>query len=269
MKIAITFPVYIKNEDHLFFTKQTVESIKTVHDYTLILVVNYLADSMKDQFNTFVGTLPEPYEVIYNPENNVSMAWNKGINYAFSKDITTVLVPNNDIVWHERCIDNLVTFINDHPEFLLWTANPYHSLRGLGSVEFNDSFDIHPGFSCFAVTAQSLNTLKEIEEKTYEPFPGRFDENFHGAYFEDQDFHQRILRAGFDASKTASAVYYHFGSRTIKVDTELNNNNYETYEKNRNYFALKWGYDAHGRGFTNEERVEFGYKTAFNKGQKE
>lgn len=268
MKIAITFPVYIKNEDHLYFTKQTLETIKTLHDYKVFLIVNYLEPSLEKKFDELVDSDQRIY-ARYNTENNVSKAWNMGIECALKEEIPTIIIPNNDIIWHEKCIDNLVKFINDHPEFLLWTANPYHSMRGLNSVEFNDSFDIHPGFSCFAVTSQSLGKLKEIEEKTYEPFPGRFDENFHGAYFEDQDFHQRILRVGCDAAKTASAVYYHFGSRTIKVDEELNNNNHVTYENNRNYFAQKWGYDAHGRGFTNEERVELGFPNAFNKGEKQ
>ncbi len=272
MKIGIVVPAYINNDDHLYFTKQTIDTIKTSHEYEVVVVENRVAPEMWDKYfnamSEFKNSDGSPITRIQNPENNVSMAWNRGIQHFFDKNITTVLVPNNDIVWHEKCIDNLVKFINYKPDFLMWTSNPYPSLRGLQSATFDESFDIHPGFSLFAITAQSVKKLKDIENKTHEPFPGMFDENYHGAYFEDQDYHQRILRAGFDAGKTASAIYYHFGSRTIKVDTELNDKNFETYENNRQYFRRKWGYDSHGKGFSNQERLEEGYKTAFDKGEK-
>jgi len=262
-KIAITFPIYINNEDHFYFTKKTLDSIKTKHDYEVYVVENYVNKEFRDKVDTLYSD--DRISSFINPTgNNVSAAWNLGIETAFSRSIDIVLVPNNDIIFHPECIDNLVEFTNNE-EFVMWTALEHGNLRGLLSADVGTSYDNHPGFSLFAVTRSGINKLKEMEKNTFEPLPGMFDPGYDKAYFEDQDFHQRILRAGFDAGKTSSARYYHFGSRTIKVDESLNNENFITYEKNRRYFEHKWGYDSHGKAPNNKERVEWGYKTAFNK----
>lgn len=266
IKLGITFPIYIKNDDHLYFTKKTLESIKSSHPYEIVVVVNHLEEKYKKDLYDLGGEYP----ILSYPDNpvgnNVSAAWNLGINLLFERGVDLILVPNNDIVMHPDCIDNLVKFWQETKDsFIIWTAAQHASLRTINSVEPGNSYDNHPGFSFFAVSKDGINKLIEKEKETREPYPGMFDPGYKGAYFEDQDYHHRILRAGFDGGITASALYYHFGSRTIKVDAELNNLNGITYENNRRYFEKKWGYDPHGRGISNEERIELGYKTAFNK----
>ena len=261
--IAITFPIYIKNEDHLYFTEKTLDSISTKHDVKIITVVNYVEPSLEKQTHDLLDKYD--VEVIKNTTNNVSGAWNLGIKTAFAHGIDYVLIPNNDIVIHPACIDNLVKFAYDtKDEFVLWSAAQHANLRTLKLATIDDSYDNHPGFSFFMVTRDGVNKMIKAEEGTGEPDPGFFDIGYVGAYFEDQDYHQRILRAGFDGGKTASSIYYHFGSRTISVDRELNDLNGKTYEHNRRYFEEKWGYDSHGKGFSNEERIQHGNKTAFS-----
>jgi GT2 family glycosyltransferase len=266
MKLGITLPIYIRNDEHFYFTEQTLASIQTKHDYEIVLVVNHLEEKYKKDLYELGGRFP----ILSYPDNphgnNVSGGWNYGIQTLFDRGMELVLVPNNDIIMHPQCIDNLVEFYEKtQEEFVMWSAIQHSPLRTINTVIPGDSYDNHPGFSFFAVSKSGVEKLAEKERGTAEPVPGLFDPGYKGAYFEDQDYHQRILRAGFDGGKTASALYYHFGSRTISVDQELNHSNYSTYEHNRKYFAEKWGYDAHGRGFSNEERVELGFKTAFNR----
>lgn len=262
MKIAITFPVYINNEDHLYFTKQTIDSIQTRHDYEVFIIENYVNEQYREKLNDIYSDHRiSGYTNSYG--NNVSAAWNYGIRLAFGRSIDTVLVPNNDIVFHPECIDNLVEFTKND-EFVLWTALEHSSLRTLKTVKLDDSYDEHPGFSLFAVTKQGLEKLAEKERGTKEPEPGFFDPAYKKAYFEDNDIHTRILKNGLKAGKTASAKYYHFGSRTIKVDDQLNTNNYVSYETNRQYFKKKWGFDPHDNPLTNEQKKNEGYQRPFN-----
>jgi len=265
MKIAITFPIYVTNEDHIYFTTQTLESIQTKHEVEIYVVENYIKPEFRQEVDNIIKQFNATL-ITNNLGNNVANAWNIGIQTAFSNSIEYVLVPNNDIVMHPQCIDNLVKFMQGtEDKFLLWTALEHSSLRTLKTLELTDNHDNHPGFSFFAVTKSSLEKLKEKEAGTSEPQPGLFDPNYIAAYFEDGDMACRILKAGYEAGKTASARYYHFGSRTIKVDERLNQKNATTYENNRNYFIKKWGIDTHGVATSNDDLINKTYKTPFNK----
>lgn len=271
MKIGITIAIYINNEDHLDFTKQTIESINTSHDYNVVLVENFVSDVFRKEYDDYISHKNSfsghEFISLKNESGNiVGAAWNQGIKKCFELGNEIVLVPNNDIIMHPDAIDNLVKFIKQtKDEFILWTAMPYDNLRNIYSASYTFDYDDHPGFSFFAVTNKSINKLMVAERDTEEPIKGYFDPNFNPAYFEDLDMATRIIKYGFKAGKTASALYYHFGSRTIKVDQELNLKNFTTYEQCRRYFENKWGIDAHGKPLSNEDLKNLTHKTPFNK----
>lgn len=260
MKLLFGIAVYISNDLHLEFTEKTVQSIQTDHDYEVILINNYCAPEYRERLDLLGKVIP-------NDVNCVSSAWNKAIDYGRSQKVDYIFCPNNDIIFHPQAVDNLIQFSIDHPEFILWTANQYADLRSIKSAEFGTSFDEHPHFSCWMVKPDFVDILGEKEKNTKEPKPGYFDENFVPAYFEDGDMHNRILRAGFKAGKTASSVFYHFGSRTIKSDDTLNIQNAHTYEQAREYFKKKWGWDPHGVAIEADDPVRFAYKGAFEPGE--
>ena len=260
--LVITMPVLATDQLHYDFTKEALESIKTIHPFEIVLVNN---NEKETEYSRMVETLSK--HVIKNPKGNcVSAGWNVGVHYAFEQlNADYVIVSNNDVLYQSKCIDNLVTFADTHPEFVMWTSTPHNNLRGRETLELQDTFVETPCFSCFMLSKNSIEMLRKAEEGTAEPIPGYFDENFEVAYFEDQDYHQRILRAGLIAVMTHSSLFYHYGSRTIAVDEELRFHNSQNYEHNRKYFEKKWGYDSHGKAPTNQDRLTWGFKTAFNK----
>jgi len=255
--IVIGIPVYISNKLHLEFTKKTVDSILTSHKHEVILIKNYCKDEFKKELEGVGLVVPNPRG------NNVASAWNLALEMGiYRKKVDYILVSNNDLVFHPLCINNLVKFAEEHPEFIMWTASEHNDLRTLQQAVPRKSFDEHPHFSCFMVKPSFVEKLKEKDGEK-EPLPGFFDENFGPAYFEDGDMHNRILRAGYKAAKTASALFYHFGSRTIKTDSELNRKNAKSYEENRIYFQRKWGWDPHNRVTPNDDPIRFKYKEPF------
>lgn len=96
-----------------------------------------------------------------------------------------------------------------------------------------------PDFSCIATNLELLNTV------------GLFDENFIGAYHEDNDQHRRIQLGGFEA--LSFAPYWHWGSTTLHTSdapdrTRIN----ENYLKNERYYISKWGGKPHHETFVTE-----------------
>ncbi|MCG3204061.1 MAG: hypothetical protein KCHDKBKB_00764 [Elusimicrobia bacterium] len=257
MRLFIGMPVYITNELHLDYTRQTIESIKTKHEYELMLIVTHCDPALRPELDK-LGT------TVDNPKGNIlASAWNYAIQLGLEVGHDYIFLPNNDIVFHPQAIDNLVDFAQKHMDFLMVTSAEHIGLRTLNDQVLDNNWDEHPHFSCFMLNPVALEALREMEEGTPEPFPGRFDEGFVPAYFEDGDFHQRILRAGMIAAKTGSSWFYHYGSRTIKSDDDLNRKNASTYENNRRYFIKKWGFDPHGVVIGNDDPIRWTYSQPF------
>lgn len=98
------------------------------------------------------------------------------------------------------------------------------------------------GFHAFGVTRQAIKHI------------GWFDESFHPAYCEDNDFTWRAQLAGLRITQVGSPK--HEGSVTIKTDRFLRERNDVTFPKNVEYYLAKWG------GLMHHEV----YKTPFNGG---
>ncbi len=54
--------------------------------------------------------------------------------------------------------------------------------------------------------------------------------------------HARLALAGLKAYVYGGARFYHFGSRTIKSDSDLWIANSRTFPQNQAYFLKKWGH---------------------------
>jgi|SRR3972149_5778881 len=245
MKVAIAIPIYLSSDILFEFTKETLETIKSQnYELSVYLINNFSKPEFypkREQFNLDASI--KDFKVIDNKENSVSMAWNLGIKTALKEDNNYVIVANNDLVFHPKAIDNLVGFAEEHQEFILWSAAEHLDKQTLATSANLTDFSEHPHFSCFMVNQKTIDTV------------GWFDEKLKLGYFEDSDFHTRILLSGNKAGKTESSKFYHYGSRTIKVDEELYDQNKRTYEDNRDYLYKKWGVDFHGKMFVPPEDV--------------
>ena len=269
MKLTLVIPVYISNGLHLDFTRQTLASIKTSHNHDILIINNFCAPEFAADLKQLVT---RHISHVTNPKGNIlASAWNLGIKLAFegehrhssnlraqpdarhrgrqpstkivnaelseNKPSDYCIIMNNDLILHPHCLDNLVSFGENHPEFLLWSASEWANQRTLSKAKMTRKFSLHPHFSLFMLSPKTIEVV------------GYFDENFSMGYFEDNDYHTRILQAGFQAAATDSAKFYHYGSRTINVDDNLKIEGKYHYQKNREYFKKKWGVDIHGQAY--------------------
>jgi GT2 family glycosyltransferase len=194
---------------------------------------------------------------------SVAKSWNDGVKKAFEDtDCSYVLIVNNDVVLHHKAVSNLIAFM-DYTNYLLVTSenikNRYHSddtknVMMMLEQEIKETytdFDIMPidgwraegpDFSCFMINRDTIEII------------GWFDENFVGAYCEDQDYHVRIERAKAwgkqygepdhtrcYAKRLTTSIYHHFASQTIIHNPTLRPSISSLHNKNESYYQLKWG----------------------------
>lgn len=202
----------------------------------IALVVPVL--SRFDLFTRMMATVDEAVRVIvvpnYNNNIGVAAAWNEGLRAAHDLGYRYSIVTNDDVEFSKGAISSIYnSFRHSDAGIISANQNGVHGSNGL-----------IPGadFFCFAVDIPAL------WEKC-----GTFDENFYPAYFEDNDMHYRVRKAGLPDYIDTNAVVTHHGSQTQNGTPGGPVVPSPQFEANRNYFINKWG------GRPNEETYDHPY----------
>lgn len=188
--------------------------------------------SIKTEFDYEVKVIPQ-----YRLDQPLAAAWNEGLRWSLDRHHSFTLIINDDILFTEQCIDNLVCSLlnlEKNNQCAMVTANnvrglyedPIHTLDYATDVK---AYQECPDFACFMVRPTIMKRI------------GPFDENFSPAYFEDNDYHYRINLAGLCAFNDVSAPYYHYGSQTQNASDVLPVVPPFAFELNRSYYVSKWG----------------------------
>lgn len=245
-------------------TQQAINSIKTSVSHKVILIDNASEDDTQSwgqqQMKLFeeAPDIHTPIQYIRNePRRGVAASWNQGIKIALEdNECEYIAVLNNDIILHPKTLDHLMAFM-DKTRYLMVTADniadrmsPETLLKlelpqqytDYDCAEITDWRAEGPDFSCYMISRATIETI------------GFFDENFIGAYCEDQDYHARIERARrwgvqygnpdpsiTHAKRLSTAPYYHFASQTVKENANLRAEVSKNHAHNRNYYVEKWG----------------------------
>ena len=253
MKLYIITPVI----NCLELTKAYFESIKTKEPFHFILIDNESNDGTKQWGEEMQG---DDFTYIYNsPKKGVAASWNQGIEIALKDpECTYIAIPNNDIVLHEKTLDHLMAFM-DKTGYLMVTADNIADRMSIDTMQklelpkkFTD-YDCQtiegwraegPDFSRYMISPETIRVI------------GKFDENFEGAYCEDEDMHRRINAARnhaeihndqavtpekIHAKRLSTAPYYHYASQTVKRVIEMRHDIATSHGKNQNYYLEKWG----------------------------
>jgi len=243
-ELAIILPVI----NCLDYTRGMIESIKTKHPYKLILINNGSDDYTYEYFEE-LAQVKDIIAIHFRENLGCSASWNYGIRKAIKKyDSKYFFIPNNDILLHPNTIDILIKTLGS-PRSILTSATDVsgkvtHAQRVLKmKPPAKSRLTEAPEFSCFMMTKEAIDKI------------GYFDERFYPAYFEDNDYHYRIKQAGYKATKNSRALYFHYGSRTIKDNALIKTKANIGYAANAEYYDQKWG------GAPSKEK----YHTPFNK----
>lgn len=200
-----------------------------------------------NQFELAVGALAsiqseydwQPF-VIDNWRNNrgVAAAWNIGVTKSWDNNCDYALVINDDVILSKWTIDNQVKVLEMEESkssgLVLttgWATTPPDPANPVSMMEYGDPpYDAAwvPGadFACFMINKVCWDVV------------GPFDEKFYPAYFEDNDYHRRILMNNMTARIVPQAPYYHFGSQTQKSAGVVDSS---AFDANKQYYQSKWG----------------------------
>ena len=229
-KLAIICPLL----NCLDYTRQMLRSIPPVADYGLVFINNGSTDGTEAYLKVFSKS-PDAIVKNYTENKGVAHAWNTGINLAIKKwDSEAYLIINNDILFHRVTIKKMLEALEEKDVLLVSANNVKDKLNSPEALEqyippLTQDFRECPDFSCFMMKKEALVSV------------GYFDEKFYPAYYEDNDYHYRINRAGKRALNINTASYYHFGSQTIKNGEEVKRLTNANYMKNKEYYVSKWG----------------------------
>lgn len=229
-KIGVVIP-YVNGESYVIQLLKTLEAKRPIFP---VIIDN--TGSKNEQ---------EPYpweremwngELIKNSQNQgVAGAWNQGIEACiFRHDIERVLVLNHDVLLHKDAIDNMATAINTH-DFPIVTATDVAGQCVKPIDVFNlrvphvGYFTDEPCFSCFMISREGYNDI------------GQFDTKLWPAYFEDNDYHYRAKLKKRRLVKMNTAMFYHYGSRSIRDNPVMGNIINKYYLQNEAYYIEKWG----------------------------
>jgi len=91
-------------------------------------------------------------------------------------------------------------------------------------------------FSVFGINRAAIETA------------GTFDENFHPAYFEDNDYDYRCRLTGVTLTGLPSGLQHRVSS-TILARGLFRNENDRTFPRNAHYYRKKWGGSPRAEGF--------------------
>jgi GT2 family glycosyltransferase len=160
---------------------------------------------------------------------SVCKAWNDGIDKAVEIGCEYILVINEDVVLKHDAVDRIVEFAQLHREAVFWSLEQHDNIATLEQAD-GDDYSEHPNFEAYLIAPTFFETV------------GRFDENFAPAYMEDNDMHARIVLSGNIAYSWQGALFYHFGSMTIKGDDQIHTQVDRSWGANCNYFYRKWGH---------------------------
>jgi GT2 family glycosyltransferase len=214
--------------NNLKYTRQTLDSFKTDVPHEFIILDNASIDGTPSFLDAW--TLKSRHSIIlYKMRVCVAKAWNDCLKRALADpEFQYAYIINNDIIFEPYCLDALVKFVEQHPEYKLLSGvntRDYQKEEGKLGENLCD-------FSAFLLTRTCIEKI------------GLFDENFEEAYFEDNDYHQRVYRAGLKSCVVRGVGMFHIGSRTLAEGlTPFEKGMHDAlFRRNREYFLEKWGF---------------------------
>ena len=164
--------------------------------------------------------------------------WNLGVDALCGDNCDVFLICNNDIIFNKHTIDRLCDRIENIRKTnenigLVSAHNMRSSIESLEIIDYpyvNESNEAPgPDFSCFMVSKEAYDLV------------GPFDEDYSPCFFEDNDYHIRLIHAGLRAVSITAAPYYHFGS--VTQNSVLGGIcSHNDFERNRAYFKEKFGF---------------------------
>jgi len=225
------------------YTKQAIETLFNQNlegiELKVLLVDNGSTDPTEVESNKLASEREDFIVTKYNDNVGVQRAWNNAIDLGFKEGYDYILIANNDVLFHKNAIKVLAERLDKKDETTVLVSSLDLRMECGVPTEIFDKGDNdkqgleespHPNFSSFMIN-------RKLIEKV-----GYFDEGFFPAYYEDNDMHYRIQKAGLVALCCPMSMFYHFASKTQTQDGHPGGfTKPEQFAGSKAYFVKKWG----------------------------
>lgn len=185
---------------------------------------------------------------VYNIESQMNVGFPCGNNLALEMvDTNYILLLNNDVIIPKYSIRKMLDYMINNPKVgvLGCVTNECSGPQKIECPKFNSIESIHDfaakiNVVCTPTFIRSPRVVffcvllrRELVDKI-----GLLDEVFGMGNFEDDDYCQRAIRAGYDVGYTPDVFVYHHGSATWKDNPKYFR---DLLEKNKKIYEQKWG----------------------------
>lgn len=213
MKTKILTVIYHTDKPHYNMAMKTWSSTPNI---PIIAVVNKRLDNVE---------YPKHIQYIENDRNILARAWNIGLKEIF-RACDIAIVSGLDLEFpNEEKIQLMYNYLKDNSSIGILSANPdNHFSITTQSMKHGDG-----SFSLYMITKECFKSV------------GDFDENFDPAYFEDNDYLERLWQKGYKPERYNLANYFHITQGTLKYSEEVMKQYPIFMNKNLQYFRQKWG----------------------------
>jgi GT2 family glycosyltransferase len=210
--------------NNLHLTKLAVASARAQEHRCRIMVLD---NASTDGTAQWLRTISELVLVADQTQRSLSACWNSLLTAAFLAH-DHVLVINNDVELRPDCFHSLLEWSTDYNAPFV-TGVSVRSKLELRPRETPRSSAPHPDFSCFMIR-------KDCYKKV-----GPFNEDLFPAWFEDNDYHVRMHRAGIKAV-SIDLPFVHHSASTMKTANPTDKSMYQRgYAKNKQWFKDTYG----------------------------
>lgn len=216
-KYAILTVIYQDNPKLIDLTNKAFAGFP--ENVEIYAVINKMLEEPKIKFNKLV-----------NGENCLSSAWNLGLDTIFKNYDYAVVTGLDSITPSKNEIESLVDLLEANPSFGLVSATHI----GAGSPPYirPKIVDVTHGDGSFSFYVLSKQCFRKV---------GKFDENFKPAYFEDNDYLERLKLNKYTPKRSEKITYLHLVQGTMKHSPEIKLKYNEFMQHNLDYYISKWG----------------------------
>lgn len=189
--------------NNLHLTKAAVKSVLSMTETDGMSIFLLVVDnSSTDGTASWLHTKSTVATYHLKDQYSLAKCWNIGLKTLLRSGYKEALVINNDVELRPDTYELLSGYGADFVTGVGTSTDiACQGVRDAADLESTENN--HPDFSCFMI------------RKTVTDRVGWFDEDYYPAFYEDNDYHVRMHRAGIRAV-SVDVPFLHHGSQTIK-----------------------------------------------------
>jgi len=227
--------VVVLTWNFLGLTKQMIDSIRSLHDYDILVIDNNSTDGTVEWCKT------QGIRVI-KKKCDVDEAWNIGLQQTYNKGYDYCLLCNNDCILSAGYIDTVVEVAERRLAFTVTgnVINKHEASQAdynkmIANVEANNIVMSPGDYSALLISRECIEVI------------GGFD-HFAPRYQADEDHMLRIRLFGRSAIKTYATTFYHKHGAVVRNAPEFNQERRQKeWKQGVRAFKKKWKIDLYGR----------------------